>query len=55
MSRLPIILAILETNTFSKQFNIAAISKLTKEECMSYEKDLKEILDEYAIKKNDRI
>ena len=51
MSRLPKIPAILEINTFSKQFNIAVNSKLTKEEYMSNEMDLKEIWDEYAIKK----
>ena len=51
MSGMEKIPAILKTKIFSKLFNIAAVSKLTKEEYMSYEKDLKEIWDEYAIKK----
>ncbi len=51
MSGMEKIPAILKTKIFSKLFNIAAVSKLTKEEYMSYEKDLKEIWDEYVIKK----
>ena len=42
---------ILNTRIFSKLFNIAAISNLTKEEYMKYEKDLMASWDEYAIKK----
>ena len=51
MSGMEKIPAILKTKIFSKLFNIASVSKLTKEEYMSYEKDLKEIWDEYALKK----
>lgn len=42
---------ILNTRIFSKLFHIAAVSNLTKEDYMSYQKDLKAQWDEYAIKK----
>ncbi len=51
MSGMQKIPAILNTRIFSKLFNIASVSNLTKEEYMSYEKDLKEIWDEYATRK----
>jgi flagellar biosynthesis/type III secretory pathway protein FliH len=51
MSRLKKIPVILNTKIFSKLFNIAAISNLTKENYMKYEKDLMAYWDEYAIKK----
>jgi predicted transposase/invertase (TIGR01784 family) len=51
MSRLKKIPVILNTRVFSKLFNIAAISNLTKENYMKYEKDLMAYWDEYAIKK----
>jgi predicted transposase/invertase (TIGR01784 family) len=51
MSRLQKIPAILNTRIFSKLFNIAAVSNLTKEEYMNYEKDLMASWDEFAIKK----
>ena len=51
MSRLKKIPAILNTRIFSKLFNIAAVSNLTKEDYMKYEKDLMAYWDEYAIKK----
>ncbi len=40
----------LDSRIFSKLFKIAAISNLTKEEYMNYEKDLMAAWDEYAIK-----
>src|SRR6185312_16123890 len=51
MSRLKKIPVILNTRIFSKLFNIAAVSNLTKEDYMKYEKDLMASWDEYAIKK----
>ena len=51
MSRLKKIPLILNTRIFSKLFNIAAVSNLTKEDYMKYEKDLMASWDEYAIKK----
>lgn len=51
MSRLKKIPVILNTRIFTKLFNIAAVSNLTREEYMKYEKDLMESWDEYAIKK----
>lgn len=51
MSRLKKIPLILNTRIFSKLFNIAEVSNLTKEEYMKYEKDLMASWDEYAIKK----
>jgi len=51
MSRLKKIPVILNTKIFLKLFNIAAVSNLTKEDYMKYEKDLMASWDEYAIKK----
>ena len=51
LSRLNKIPVILNTRIFSKLFHIAAVSNLTKEDYMSYQKDLKASWDEYAIKK----
>lgn len=51
MSRLKKVPVILNTRIFSKLFNIAAVSNLTKEDYMKYEKDLMASWDEYAIKK----
>jgi predicted transposase/invertase (TIGR01784 family) len=51
MSRLKKIPVILNTRIFSKLFNVAAVSNLTKEDYMKYEKDLMASWDEYAIKK----
>ena len=51
MHQLQKIPVILNTKIFSKLFNIAAISNLTKEEYMKYQKDLMASWDEYSIKK----
>lgn len=51
LSRLQKIPVVLNTRIFSKLFNIAEVSNLTKEEYMKYEKDLMASWDEYAIKK----
>jgi predicted transposase/invertase (TIGR01784 family) len=51
LSRLNKIPVILNTRIFSKLFHIAEVSNLTKEDYMSYQKDLKASWDEYAIKK----
>lgn len=51
LSQLKKIPVILNTRIFSKLFEIAAVSNLTKEEYMKYEKDLMAAWDEYAIRK----
>lgn len=51
LSRLNKMPAILNTRIFSKLFQIALVSNLTKEDFMKYEKNLMAEWDEYAIKK----
>ncbi|MBX3256339.1 MAG: PD-(D/E)XK nuclease family transposase [Chitinophagaceae bacterium] len=51
MSRLKKVPVMLNTRIFTKLFNIAAVSNLTKEQYMKYEKDLMASWDEYAIRK----
>lgn len=51
MSRLEKIPAILNSRIFTKLFNIASVSNLSKKDFMKYEKDMMAIWDEYAIKK----
>jgi len=50
-SRLQKIPVILDNRIFSKLFNIASVSNLTKEDVMKYEKDLMAEWDEYAYQK----
>ncbi len=50
LSRLRKIPVILDSRIFGQLFKIAAVSNLTKEEYMKYEKDLMASWDEYAIK-----
>ncbi len=50
LSQLQKIPVILNSRIFSRLFEIAAVSNLTKEEYMKYEKDLMASWDEYAIK-----
>ena len=52
LSQLQKVPLILNTNIFSKLFNIAAVSNLTKSEYMKYEEDLMASWDEYAIRKS---
>ncbi len=52
LSRLNKIPVILNTRIFSKLFHIGQVSNLTKEDYMSYQKDLKASWDEYAINKS---
>jgi predicted transposase/invertase (TIGR01784 family) len=51
MSRLEKIPVILRKRIFEKLFHIAAVSNLTKEDYMNYEKDLMNYWDQYAILK----
>src|SRR5699024_3563451 len=50
LNRLQKIPLILNSRIFGRLFEIAAVSNLTKEEYMKYEKDLMASWDEYAIK-----
>ena len=51
LHRLEKVPAILKSKILFKLFNLAAVSKLSKDEYMKYEKDLMASWDEYAIKK----